>query len=99
MRTQSGGPLVTCIVLGISGLPLCRRRFRQARTRAEAWTCAEAGLALEWCRRSAHGPARQGFRTRLGETIDAALDPDEPAVHVVQEYLRGIRSGDLDLGC
>src|SRR6185436_7786932 len=51
------------------------------------------------CRRSAHGPARQRFRTRLGETIDAALDPEEPAVHVVQEYFRGIRRGGLDLGC
>src|SRR3954452_1841514 len=102
MRTQSGRARVACIAPGISGLPL----LPMAVAPIGSSTCAEAGHVPKQemarsnrCGRSAHGPARQRFRTGLGETIDAALDPEEPAVHVVQEYLRGIRSGGLDLGC
>src|SRR6478609_1064320 len=102
MRTQPAGAPVACIAPGISGLPL----LPMAVAPIGSSTCAEAGHVPEQemarsnrCRRSAHGPARQRFRTRLGETIDAALDPEEPAVHVVQEYFRGIRRGGLDLGC
>jgi hypothetical protein len=44
-------------------------------------------------------PLNQCIAAGSGESIDTAFEPGEPAIDIVQQYLRCIRNDCLDFGC